>query len=157
MTTKREVTLQVNGISRTVSIEPRRTLLDCIRNDLDLTGTKRVCDMGDCGACTILLDGLPVYACLNLAIESDGRDITTIEGLGTSEGLNPIQQAFLEADAYQCGFCTPGQIMTLKALFDAHASPTLDEILRALSGNLCRCGAYQNLVNAALIVAKANA
>jgi xanthine dehydrogenase YagT iron-sulfur-binding subunit len=133
----------------TVGVEPRRTLLDCIRNDLSLTGTKKVCDIGDCGACTVLMDGKAVYACLVLAIDAQDCNVTTIEGLAGAEVLDPIQQAFLEADAYQCGFCTPGQIMSLKACFLKDARPTDDDLLRALSGNLCRCGAYQHLVEAA--------
>lgn len=131
-----------------VAVEPRRVLLDALRHDLGLTGTKKVCEMGDCGACTVLLDGEAVYSCLVLGVECEGREIVTIEGLGKGNSLDPIQEAFIEADAYQCGFCTPGQIMSLKALFDETASPDERQILRAVSGNLCRCGAYRNILEA---------
>jgi aerobic-type carbon monoxide dehydrogenase small subunit (CoxS/CutS family) len=153
MATRRELNFCINGVTRTVQVEPRRTLLDCIRNDLGLTGTKRVCDMGDCGACTVLLDGKAVYACLVLALDAQDHEVITIEGIETVDGLDAIQQAFLKADAYQCGFCTPGQIMSLKACFVADPQPSTDDLLRALSGNLCRCGAYQHLVQAAQSVA----
>jgi xanthine dehydrogenase YagT iron-sulfur-binding subunit len=153
------VTLSVNGAPHTLALEPRHTLLDALRLDLELTGTKRVCDMGDCGACTVLVDGRAMYACLLLAVDCAGRQVTTIEGLaGTGSpggddpsdesGLDPVQRAFVEADAFQCGFCTPGQIMSLRALLNERPAPTDDEIRRAVSGNICRCGAYQNIVEA---------
>lgn len=142
------VSLRLNGSERAIAVEPRRTLLDALRHDLNLTGTKKVCDMGDCGACTVLLDGLAVYSCLTLAVDCDDRDVTTIEGLGRGEQLDPVQQAFIETDAYQCGFCTPGQIMSVTALLSEQRAPSEDEIRRAVSGNLCRCGAYQNIVRA---------
>lgn len=150
------VSFRLNGADRALAVEPRRTLLDALRGDLDLTGTKKVCDMGDCGACTVLLDGRAVYACLTLVVDCDGREVTTIEGLGQAspadgaapEALDPLQQAFVEADAFQCGFCTPGQIMSLKALLLEQRAPSEEEIRRAVSGNLCRCGAYQNIVKA---------
>lgn len=151
--TARLVTLRVNGRERTLRIEPRRTLLDALRVDLGLTGAKNVCGMGNCGACTVLVDGRAVYACLTLAIESTEREITTIEGLETEAGLDPLQRAFLEADAFQCGFCTPGQIMSLKALFNETSSPSDEQIERAVAGNLCRCGAYRNILRAARIAA----
>ena len=130
--------------------EPRRTLLDALRHNLGLTGAKKACDRGNCGACTVQLDGRAVYSCLVLAVDCAGREVTTIEGLANGEPeLHPLQRAFIEADAFQCGYCTPGQIMSLKALFDRTAQPSDEEIERALSGNLCRCGAYQHIVKAA--------
>lgn len=147
---KTAIKLRVNGANYEVFIEPRRTLLDAIRKDLGLTGTKKACDDGSCGACTVLLDGKAVYSCLTLAIECEGKEIQTIEGLAKDGRLHPIQQAFIEDDALQCGFCTPGQIMSLKALFDKKPNATLTEIKRAMSGNLCRCGAYVKIFKAAL-------
>ncbi|HEU5318309.1 MAG TPA: (2Fe-2S)-binding protein [Chloroflexota bacterium] len=141
--------LKVNGTEYGVAAEPRRTLLDTLRNELHLTGTKKVCDVGDCGACTVLADGMAIYSCLTLAIECEGRDVTTIEGLDDGTGrLDPVQRAFVECDAFQCGFCTPGQIMSLRALLNQTASPSEEEITRAVTGNLCRCGAYLNIVKA---------
>jgi aerobic-type carbon monoxide dehydrogenase small subunit (CoxS/CutS family) len=142
------VSFRLNGDDRTLAVEPRRTLLDALRVDLSLTGTKKVCDMGDCGACTVLLDGRAVYSCLTLAVDCEDREVTTIEGLAHGNDLDPVQQAFVEADAYQCGFCTPGQIMSVTALLSEQQAPSEDEIRRAVSGNLCRCGAYQNIVRA---------
>jgi aerobic-type carbon monoxide dehydrogenase small subunit (CoxS/CutS family) len=157
------VTLSVNGTDHSLALEPRRTLLDALRHDLHLTGTKKVCDMGDCGACTVLVDGRAMYSCLLLAVDCQGRDITTIEGVTTSasagedsaqeESLDPIQQAFIEADAFQCGFCTSGQIMSLKALLTNTPGPTDEQILRAVTGNLCRCGAYRNILAAGRLAA----
>ena len=147
------VTLQVNGAEQALLLEPRRTLLDTLRNDLLLTGAKKVCEMGDCGACTVLVDGRAVYSCLLLAVECDGRSITTIEGLADGNRLDPIQQAFIEQDALQCGFCTPGQILSLRALLDDRPSPSEEEIRQAVSGNLCRCGAYANIVQAGRVAA----
>jgi xanthine dehydrogenase YagT iron-sulfur-binding subunit len=140
--------IRVNGAQHRLEIEPRRTLLDALRTDLGLTGAKKACDMGNCGACTVQLDGNAVYSCLVLAVDCAGREVTTIEGVGNGE-LHPLQAAFIEADAFQCGYCTPGQIMSLKALFDRRPHPSDEEIERALSGNLCRCGAYQHIVDAA--------
>jgi aerobic-type carbon monoxide dehydrogenase small subunit (CoxS/CutS family) len=139
------VTLHVNGIEHVVQVEPRRTLLDALRNDLGLTGAKKSCDMGNCGACTVLADGQAVYSCLLFAIDCPDRAIATVESLAN----DPLQKAFIEADAFQCGFCTPGQIMSLKALFNQNPAPSDDEIVRAVSGNLCRCGAYRNILRAA--------
>jgi aerobic-type carbon monoxide dehydrogenase small subunit (CoxS/CutS family) len=147
------VTLRVNGVDRALAVEPRRTLLDALRHDLHLTGAKKVCDMGDCGACTVLVDGRAMYACLLLAVDCAGRAVTTIEGLGHDGALDPVQRAFIEADAFQCGFCTPGQIMSLRALLDETAAPADDQILRAVSGNLCRCGAYRNILRAGRLAA----
>jgi xanthine dehydrogenase YagT iron-sulfur-binding subunit len=144
--------IRVNGMQRSLEVEPRRTLLDALRTDLGLTGAKKACDMGNCGACTVQLDGNAVYSCLVLAVDCAGREVTTIEGVadGSNEGeLHPLQRAFIEADAFQCGYCTPGQIMSLKALFERKPHPSDEEIERALSGNLCRCGAYQHIAEAA--------
>lgn len=146
------VILRVNGTDVPLTVEPRRTLLDALRGDLALTGTKKVCDMGDCGACTVLLDGHAVYACLVLAVDCAGREVTTIEGLG-GERLDPVQEAFIQADAFQCGFCTPGQIMSLRALLDETADPSDEQILRAVTGNLCRCGVYVNILRAGRLAA----
>src|SRR5436190_12390644 len=148
------LTFRLNGDEQALAVEPRRTLLDALRADLDLTGTKKVCDMGDCGACTVLLDGRAVYSCLVLAVDCQGREVTTIEGLARGSDLDPVQQAFVEADAYQCGFCTPGQIMSVKALLAEQPAPTEEDVRRAVSGNLCRCGAYQNIVRAGLRAAE---
>jgi len=142
------VVLSVNGVEHAIAVEPRLTVLDMLRDDLSLTGTKKVCDMGNCGACTILVDGRAVYSCLTLAIDCDGNEITTIEGIGTGGNLDPVQRAFIEADAFQCGFCTPGQIMSLRGLLSANPEPTDADIQRAVSGNLCRCGAYLNIIKA---------
>jgi len=152
-TIHRDVTLRINGADHALVLEPRRILLDVLRNDLHLTGTKKVCDMGDCGACTVLVDGRAMYACLLLAVDCAGRAITTIEGLGRDGALDPLQRAFVAADALQCGFCTPGQIMSLKALLDETPDPSDEQILRAVSGNLCRCDAYPNILCAGRIAA----
>ena len=148
-----QVTLSVNGVERPVAVEPRRTLLDTLRHDLQLTGTKKVCDMGNCGACTVLIDGEAMYSCLLLAVDCAGRAVTTIEGLGEGGQLDPVQRAFIEADAFQCGFCTPGQIMSIRGLLDRTPHPSEEEIARAVSGNLCRCGAYQNIIRAGRLAA----
>ncbi len=149
MSSAERVAISVNGAQQTVQVEPRRTLLDTLRNELGLTGTKKSCDMGNCGACTVLVDGHAAYSCLLLAVDCAGRAIATIESLVD----DPLQRAFIEADAFQCGFCTPGQIMSLKALFNETPAPSDEQIVRAVSGNLCRCGAYRNIVRAARIVA----
>ncbi len=142
------VTLTINGADHALALEPRHTLLDALRDDLQLTGTKKVCDKGDCGACTVLVDGQAMYACLLLAVDCAGRQITTVEGLSRDDTLDPVQRAFIENDAFLCGFCTPGQIMSLRALLDTTPAPTDEQILRAVSGNLCRCGAYRNILKA---------
>jgi aerobic-type carbon monoxide dehydrogenase small subunit (CoxS/CutS family) len=141
--------LSINGREHTILVEPRRTLLDALRYDLGMTGTKKVCAMGNCGACTVIVDGKAMYSCLLLAIDCEGREITTIEGIADGEQLDPLQQAFVDHDAFQCGFCTPGQIVNLRAFLDAHPDPTDRQIERAVSGNICRCGAYPNIIAAA--------
>jgi len=143
-----EVPLIVNGQKRTLRIEPRVTLLDALRENLGLTGTKKGCDMGQCGACTVLVDGKRIDSCLALAIQHEGRSITTIEGLATGEELHPMQQAFLDHDAFQCGYCTPGQILSAIGLLEEGGGRTDDEIREGMSGNICRCGAYPNIVDA---------
>jgi xanthine dehydrogenase YagT iron-sulfur-binding subunit len=140
--------LKVNGAVRTVTVEPRVTLLRALRNHLDLTGAKEVCDRGGCGACTVLLDGDPVASCLMLAADAVGHEVTTVEGLGTPERMSPVQAAFVEADALQCGFCTPGFVVTTTALLRKNPSPSLDQIKHALAGNLCRCGTYSRVFEA---------
>ncbi|MBX5477090.1 MAG: (2Fe-2S)-binding protein [Clostridia bacterium] len=149
------VTFTVNGELREVWVEPRRTLLDALRIDLGLTGTKEGCDHGNCGACTVIVNGRAIYSCLTLAVSCEGATIETIEGLSRPGQLHPIQQAFLEHDAFQCGYCTPGQIMSAKALLDRRPDPTADEIRDAMSGNLCRCGAYPRIVEAVRAAAAA--
>lgn len=143
------IELTVNGRMYALTVEPRRTLLDALREDLHLTGAKPGCNMGQCGACTVLMDGEAVYSCLLLAVECQGRAITTIEGLAQDDQLDPVQQAFIEHDALQCGFCTPGQVLALKALLLRNQQPSDEEIERAMSGNLCRCGAYPKILSAA--------
>jgi aerobic-type carbon monoxide dehydrogenase small subunit (CoxS/CutS family) len=150
---RKPVSLAVNGRQHEVLVEPRRTLIDALRHDLGMTGGKKVCDMGNCGACTVVVDGKAMYACLLLAIDCDGREITTIEGVAHGNDLHPLQQAFIEADAFQCGFCTSGQIMALKALLDTQENPTDEQIARAVTGNICRCGAYPNIQKAGRLAA----
>ena len=139
------IELSINGRMHNLQLEPRVTLLDAMRDELEITGAKRVCDRAECGACTVIMDGKAVYACAVLAIEAQGKEITTIESLMKHEALHPIQQAFVENDASQCGFCTPGFVMALKAYTDAHPHATAEEIRRGLSGNLCRCGTYHGM------------
>jgi xanthine dehydrogenase YagT iron-sulfur-binding subunit len=146
--TKIPVTLTINKRDHQILVEPRRTLLDALRHDLAMTGTKKVCDMGNCGACTVIVDGRAMYSCLLLAVDCDGRDIVTIEGVANGVELDPLQRAFVEMDAFQCGFCTSGQIMSLRALLDEHPRATDEQIERAVTGNICRCGAYPNIVKA---------
>ena len=142
------LSLKVNGAVRQVSVEPRVTLLEALRNHLDLTGAKEVCDRGACGACTVLLDGEPVDSCLMLAADAEGHEITTVEGLGTPEKMSPLQAAFVEKDAMQCGFCTPGFVVSGTALLAKVPSPTLEQIKAHLAGNLCRCGTYGRVFEA---------
>jgi len=144
------ITLNVNGRRVEVHVEPRRTLLSVLREELGLTGAKEGCGEGNCGACTVLLDGRSIYACLTLAVDCEGREIRTIEGLSRGGELHPVQEAFVEKDGYQCGFCTSGQIMSAVALLEEKPSPTEEEVRRGMVGNLCRCGAYPNIVEAVL-------
>ena len=147
---KQLVTLRVNGETYELSIDVRRTLLEVLRDDLNLTGTKEGCGTGDCGACTVLVDGVPITSCLTLAIEAQGREITTIEGLAKDGQPHPIQRAFIEHGAIQCGFCTPGMIISAKALLDKNPRPTEAEVREAISGNYCRCTGYTKIVEAIL-------
>jgi xanthine dehydrogenase YagT iron-sulfur-binding subunit len=143
------VTLTINGIAHGLQIAPWTTLLDLLREQLDLTGTKKGCDHGQCGACTVLVDGRRVVSCLTLAVMKDGAQVTTIEGLAAADGmLHPLQQAFIDYDAFQCGYCTPGQICSAAGLIAEGKAKTPDEIRELMSGNLCRCGAYPNIVAA---------
>jgi len=169
----RPVTLKVNGQPQTLTVAPRVTLLDALRNELALTGTKKGCDRGQCGACTVLLDGQRVNSCLTLVVMTEGREVTTVEGLGAPGTLHPMQQAFVQHDAFQCGYCTPGQVCSAVALVAelragtaSAATPdvrnprpalTDDEIRERMSGNLCRCGAYANIVTAVRQVAERGA
>ncbi|MDP2644498.1 MAG: (2Fe-2S)-binding protein [Desulfobacterales bacterium] len=142
------IKFKLNGRQITSSVLGGQTLLELLREQLDLTGTKRGCDAGDCGSCTVLMDGRPVNACLVLAAEVEGKEITTIEGLGTEGGLHPLQQAFVDYNAVQCGFCTPGMILTAAALLNENPDPTDAEIRHYLQGNLCRCTGYDKIVRA---------
>lgn len=145
-----DVTLEVNGTKRALSIEPRVTLLDALRENLGLTGTKKGCDHGQCGACTVLSDGRRIHACLTLAVTQQGARITTVEGLAKGTELHPLQAAFIEHDAFQCGYCTPGQLLSAASLLADKKKRTAPEIREQMSGNLCRCGAYDNIVAAVL-------
>jgi|SoiMethySBSTD1v2_1073268.scaffolds.fasta_scaffold00516_16 xanthine dehydrogenase YagT iron-sulfur-binding subunit len=142
------ITLRINGKDHKLNIDPRTTLLDCIRETVALTGTKKGCDHGQCGACTVHVNGKRVLSCLNLALMHDGHEITTIEGLGTPDALHPMQKAFLECDGYQCGYCTSGQIMSAVALLKEPCGPDDSSVKELMSGNICRCGAYANIVAA---------
>jgi aerobic-type carbon monoxide dehydrogenase small subunit (CoxS/CutS family) len=137
--------LKVNGVTHTVTLEPRVTLLRALRNHLGLTGAKEVCERGACGGCTVLFDGEPICACLMLAVDAVGHEVTTVEGLGTPERMSPVQAAFVECDALQCGFCTPGFVVASTALLNRHPNPSLEEIKAGLSGNICRCGTYSRI------------
>jgi aerobic-type carbon monoxide dehydrogenase small subunit (CoxS/CutS family) len=148
-----QMRLDVNETAYVFDGEPRRTLLEALREDLHLTGAKPGCDMGTCGTCTVLVDGEALYSCLLLAVECAGRRITTIEGLGGDGQLDPVQAAFVEHDALQCGFCTPGQVLAMKALLARTPHPSDEEIERGLAGNLCRCGAYAKILRAGRVLA----
>jgi len=151
---KKQITLNINEKNYSLVIEPRDTLLHVLREKLNLTGTKKTCSGGECGACTVLLDGNPIYSCLTLAIRADNKKITTVEGLAADGKLHPIQQAFIEKDGYQCGFCTPGFIMSSVALLEKNKNPLTEEIKTALSGNLCRCGNYSKIYEAVSVASK---
>ena len=146
-------TLNINGQARQVTAEPRTTLADLLRDELDLTGTKIVCDRGSCSACTVWLDGATVCSCMTLAIDAVGREIRTIEGLAQGERLHPVQEAFVEHDALQCGFCTPGMVMSCAALLERKSNPSPDDVKQAVRGNLCRCGTYPKVFDATLAAA----
>ena len=154
-----QLTLDVNGRKRPVTVEPRTTLLSALRDRLDppLTGTKLVCDVGTCGACTVLMDGRPVYSCLVLAADAAGKKLTTVEGLGTPENMSAVQRAFVEQDALMCGFCTPGFVATISAYLKKNPDPTIEEVREACKGNFCRCGTYPRVFEAALAAAKRTA
>lgn len=143
-----KVKLLINSRHHRLLIEPRWSLLFVLREKLGLTGTKVGCERGECGACTVLINGQPRYACMTLALEAEGREITTLEGLMKGRGLGAVQQAFLEEDAFQCGYCTPGQIMAVEGLLRSNPNPSIEEIRRGVSGNLCRCGAYEHIFRA---------
>ena len=148
------ITLQLNGSEKQFSVDEEETLLEVIRNRAGLTGTKRGCDSGECGACTVLLDGRPVNSCCVLAVQADGCQVETIEGLGQKSAPHPLQEAFRDAGAIQCGFCTPGMVLTAKALLDKNPDPSREEIREALSGNLCRCTGYAKIEEAVLLGAE---
>jgi xanthine dehydrogenase YagT iron-sulfur-binding subunit len=148
------ITLNINSKKYTTEVEPRMTLLDTLRNQLDLTGSKRVCDRASCGACTVIIDGKSVYSCTVLAIEAQGKSITTAEGLMDGDKLHPVQQAFVDNDAQQCGFCTPGFVVACKAFLDKHPHPSPEDLKTGLGGNICRCGTYAGIRAAVMQVAK---
>jgi carbon-monoxide dehydrogenase small subunit len=148
------VTINVNGVTRSAAVPPETTLLRMLRDDLQLTGAKLGCDVGDCGACTVIVDGKSVNSCLMLAVQAEGRDITTIEGLATMDRLHPIQKVFEDLGALQCGFCGPGVIMSAKALLDQNPDPTVDDIRDGLAGNLCRCTGYTKMIEAIQLAAR---
>ncbi len=151
---RKQITITINQKNYSLEVEPRETLLHVLRERLNLTGTKMTCDRGECGACTVLLDGNPVYSCLTLGIRADGGRITTIEGLATEDKLHPLQQAFIDKDGYQCGFCTPGFIMSSAALLEGNKNPDLEEIKSGLAGNICRCGNYSKVYEAVSAASK---
>ena len=151
---RRQITITVNQKNYSLEVEPRETLLHVLRERLNLTGAKMTCDRGECGACTVLLDGKPVYSCLTLAIRAEGEKITTIEGLATEDKLHPLQQAFIDKDGYQCGFCTPGFIISSVALLEKNKNPDLEEIKSGLGGNICRCGNYAKIYEAVSAASK---
>jgi len=155
--TERSIQVTVNGTKHPAEVEPRLLLSDFIRDQLGLTGTHVGCEHGVCGACTIQWDGLPVRSCLTFAIQADGADLRTVEGLAPADGLHPIQEAFRQSHGLQCGFCTPGFLMTVEALLRENPRPTEEEIREYLAGNLCRCTGYQNIVDAVLLAAESAA
>ncbi len=149
-----KIRLNINGVNHAVLVEPRWTLLYVLREEIGLTGSKEGCGRGECGACTVLIDDIPRYACLTLAVEAEGCRITTLEGLMRGEELGPVQTAFLEEDAFQCGYCTPGQMIAVEGLLRKNPTPSMEEIRTGVSGNLCRCGAYNHIFRAAEKAAK---
>lgn len=149
-----EIILKVNGTNFKVNIEPWRTLIEVLRENLGLTGTKKSCNEGECGACTVMMDGKPVASCLVLAMDAQGKEIVTIEGISEGEKLHPIQEAFLKYGAIQCGFCTPGMVMSAKAFLDENPKPTSAEVRKAISGNLCRCTGYQHIVDSIMAASR---
>lgn len=151
---KFQIKINVNGKDYELLVEPNLSLLDVLREKLKLTGTKRGCEEGECGACTVIMDGKAVNSCLVLAVEADGKKITTIEGLEENGELHPLQKAFIDYHAFQCGFCTPGMIMTAKALLDENPHPTEEDIKRAIAGNICRCADYTNIIKAIMAASK---
>jgi len=151
---KKHITLKVNGKKVQANVEPRITLAEFLREELRLTGTKIGCNRAECGSCTVILDGQPVYSCSMLAVEAAGSEILTIEGLENNDSLHPLQKAFIEHDALQCGYCTPGMLMALKALLDKNPRPQESDVIDAIDGNLCRCGSYPNIINATLDASK---
>ena len=150
---KTQLTLKVNGETRDVIVSAHKTLLEVLREDLNLTGTKHGCELGECGTCTVLVDGLPVLSCLALPVELQGREIKTVEGMAENGRLHPLQQAFAELGAAQCGYCTPGILLTAEALLSANTTPTRDEVREALAGNLCRCTGYTKILEAVELAA----
>jgi xanthine dehydrogenase YagT iron-sulfur-binding subunit len=150
------IVLNLNGAQRNVSVEPRTTLAEALRDGLGMTGTKVSCDRGACSACTVWIDGDPVCSCMTLAVDVGDREVTTIEGLARGDELHPVQQAFIDHDAMQCGFCTPGMVMSCAALVERNASPSLEDVRTATSGNLCRCGTYPKVFDATLAAAKSS-
>lgn len=152
---KRDITLKVNGIEYNLNIDTHRTLVEVLRETLGLTGTKKACNEGECGACTVLVDNRPAASCLVLAVEAQGKEITTIEGLAHGTQLHPLQEAFVKHMAIQCGFCTPGMVMAAKAFLDENPKPTPAEVRKAISGNLCRCTGYQQIVDAVMAASAA--
>ena len=155
MTAPRRIEFSVNGRARSIEVAPHHTLLEVLRDDLGLTGTKECCLVGECGACTVLVDGLSVDSCLMLAVEADGATLTTVEGLADGDRLHPLQQAFLDTGAAQCGFCIPGQLVSAQALLALNPHPTRADVEEGLAGNLCRCAGYGQIIEAVLAAAAA--
>lgn len=148
------IRLKVNGQVYSTEVEPRHVLLDVLRKNLDITGPKPICERGACGGCTVLADGEPIYSCMLLALDAIGKEIKTVEGLADGDRLDPVQEAFIQHDALMCGFCTPGFLMSVRALIDRNQNPTLDDVKSAVSGNTCRCGTYPRIFEAALTAAR---
>ena len=148
------IKLSVNGNTYPTDVEPRHVLLDVLRKNLDITGPKPICERGACGGCTVLADGEPIYACMMLAVDAVGKELKTVEGLANGDDLDPVQEAFIEHDALMCGFCTPGFLMSVRALLDRNSNPTLDDVKSAVAGNMCRCGTYPRIFEAALTAAR---